>query len=150
MGIFHLMFNGGISGKNFHQTLFTADATVGVREPSPISTAPCDGTLIWLHCRSEAEPIIGYWSKTFIGWVAYHEPIPLIRHDVTGWEPIADQAEARAMPLVKVRQAGATTVVHGEGVASSSRAQLAVGRASRLLLGVAMKARTVPAVHLSS
>jgi hypothetical protein len=59
-----LLFNGGISGKNFHQTLFTADATVGVREPSPISTAPCDGTLIWLHCRSEAEPIIGYWSKT--------------------------------------------------------------------------------------
>jgi hypothetical protein len=66
-----------------------------------------------LWCRSEVEPVIGYWSRTFIGWVAYHEDIPLIRHDVTGWEPIADQAAARAVPLVKVRQAGATTVVLG-------------------------------------
>jgi hypothetical protein len=57
--------------------------------------------------------VTGYWSRTFIGWVAYHEPIPLIRHDVTGWEPIADQAAARAMPLEKVRQTGATTVVLG-------------------------------------
>jgi hypothetical protein len=57
--------------------------------------------------------VIGYWSKTFIGWVAYHESIPLIPHDVTAWEPIADQAAARAIPLVKVRQAGATTVVVG-------------------------------------
>ena len=37
----------------------------------------------------------------------------LIRHDVTGWEPIADQAAARAVPLEKVRRAGATTVVLG-------------------------------------
>jgi hypothetical protein len=81
--------------------------------PSPIATAPRDGTLIWLHCRSEPEPVVGYWSKTFIGWVAYHEAIPLIRHDVTGWEPIEDQAAARAIPLVKVRQAGATIVVVG-------------------------------------
>ena len=29
------------------------------------------------------------------------------------WEPIADQAAARAVPLEKVRQAGATTVVLG-------------------------------------
>ena len=36
--------------------------------------------------------MIGYWSRTFIGWVAYHEDIPLIRHDVTGWEPIEDQS----------------------------------------------------------
>jgi len=36
--------------------------------------------------------------------VAYHEDIPLVRHDVTGWEPIADQAAARAVPLEKVRQ----------------------------------------------
>jgi hypothetical protein len=54
-----------------------------------IATAPRDGTLIRFWCRSEAEPVIGDWSRTFIGWVAYHEPIPLIRHDVTGWEPIA-------------------------------------------------------------
>jgi hypothetical protein len=79
----------------------------------PVNTAPRDGTLIRLWCRSKAEPVTGYWSRTFIGWVAYHEPIPLIRHDVTGWEPIADQAAARAMPLEKVRQTGATTVVLG-------------------------------------
>src|ERR1700722_11305458 len=53
----------------------------------PISTAPRDGTLMQLWCRSEVVPIVGYWSKTFIGWVAYHEDVPLIRHDVTGWEP---------------------------------------------------------------
>ena len=57
--------------------------------------------------------MIGYCSRTFIGWMAYHESIPLIRHDVTGWEPIADQATARAVPLVKVRRGGATTVVLG-------------------------------------
>jgi hypothetical protein len=50
-----------------------------------ISTAPRDGTLIRFWCRSEAASVVGYWSKTFIGWVAYHEPIPLIRHNVTGW-----------------------------------------------------------------
>jgi hypothetical protein len=33
--------------------------------------------------------------------VAYHKSIPLIRHDVMSWEPIADQAAARAVPLVK-------------------------------------------------
>jgi hypothetical protein len=64
-------------------------------------------------CRSETAPIVGYWSRTFIGWVAYQEPIPLIRHDVTGWEPIADQTAARAAPLERVRRAGATTVVVG-------------------------------------
>ena len=60
------------------------------RSRRPINTAPRDGTLIRLWCRSEAEPVIGYWSRTFIGWVAYHEDIPVVRHDVTGWEPIAD------------------------------------------------------------
>ena len=45
--------------------------------------------------------------------MAYHKSIPLIRHDVMSWEPIADQAAARAVPLEKVRQAGATTVVLG-------------------------------------
>ena len=83
----------------------------------PISTAPRDGTLIRFWCRSEVEPIVGYWSRTFIGWVAYHESIPLIRHDLTGWEPIADQSAARAVALVKVRQTGATTVVIGEAKA---------------------------------
>jgi hypothetical protein len=48
--------------------------------PSQIGTAPRDSTLIWLHCRSEAELVISYWSKTFIGW-----------------EPITDQAVARAV-----------------------------------------------------
>jgi hypothetical protein len=28
-----------------------------------------------VRCRSEVEPVIGYWSRTFIGWVAYHEDI---------------------------------------------------------------------------
>ena len=35
--------------------------------------------MIRFWCRSEAEPVIGYWSKTFIRWVAYHEAVPLIR-----------------------------------------------------------------------
>jgi hypothetical protein len=43
------------------------------------------------------------WSKTFIGRVAYHEPVSLIRHDITGWEPIADQAAVIATPVAKVR-----------------------------------------------
>ena len=80
----------------------------------PINTAPRDGTLIRLWCSSEAEPVIGYWSRAFIGWVAYHEAIPLIRHDVAGWEPIVDQAAARAVPLEKPRRPAATTVVVGE------------------------------------
>jgi hypothetical protein len=61
----------------------------------PINTAPRDGTLIRLCCRSEAEPLVGYWSRSFIGWVAYHEAVPLIRHDVTGWEPIEDRPRRR-------------------------------------------------------
>lgn len=65
--------------------------------------------------------MIGYWSRTFIGCVTYHEDVPLIRHDVTGWEPIADQAAARAIPLEKVRQAGATTTVLGTVKAARTR-----------------------------
>ena len=61
--------------------------------------------------------MIGYWSRTF----AYHEDVPLIRHDVTGWEPIADQAAARAVPLVKARRGGATTVVLGTVAAPTGR-----------------------------
>jgi hypothetical protein len=98
----------------------------------PISTAPHTGTLIRFWCRSEVEPMIGYWSRTFIGCVTYHEDVPLIRHDVTGWEPIADQAAARAIPLEKVRQAGATTVVLGTAKAPRRpAASRAAGRGSR-------------------
>jgi hypothetical protein len=82
----------------------------------PINTAPRDGTLIRFWCRSEAVPIIGYWSRTFIGWVSYTEDVPLIRHDVTGWEPIADQATARGVPL-EPRRHTATTVVVGKAKA---------------------------------
>jgi hypothetical protein len=96
----------------------------------PISTAPREGTLIRFWCRSEVEPVIGYWSRTFIGWVAYHKPIPLIRHDVTGWEPIADQAAARAVPLEQVRRAGATTVVVGT-VKALRRPAAPTGRRAR-------------------
>jgi hypothetical protein len=39
-----------------------------------ISAAPRDGTLIRFWCRSEAAPVVGYWSRTFIGWVAYPSP----------------------------------------------------------------------------
>src|SRR3984957_9428724 len=74
-------------------------------------TTPRDSTLIRLWCRSEAEPVVGHWLKTFIGWVAYHEDVPLVRHDVTGGEPIADQAAARVVPLKKIRPAGATVVL---------------------------------------
>jgi hypothetical protein len=85
--------------------------------PRLIETAPRDATLIWLHCRSETEPVTGYWSRAFIGWVAYHEDVPLIRHDVTGWEPIADQAAARAVPFEKLRRPAATTIVVGQAKA---------------------------------
>jgi hypothetical protein len=52
-------------------------------------------------------------TGAFIGWVAYHEDVPLIRHD--GHRLGADRGpgQTRAIPLVKVRQAGATTVVIG-------------------------------------
>jgi hypothetical protein len=73
--------------------------------------------LTWLHCRSETEPGTGYWSKTFIGWVAYHEAFPLIRHDVTGWAPIEDQVAARAVPLEKPRRPGDPAIVVGEAKA---------------------------------
>jgi hypothetical protein len=96
----------------------------------PLNIAPRDGTLIRLWCRSQTEPVIGYWSKTFIGWVAYHEPIPLIRHDVTGWEPIADQAAAKAAPLETIRRAGATTVVLGT-VKAARRPAAPTGRRPR-------------------
>jgi hypothetical protein len=92
------------------------------RQRLPINAAARDGTLIRFWCRSEVEPVTGYWSRRFLGWVAYHEPIPLVRHDVTGWEPIADQAVAKAVPLEKVRQAGATTVVLGTVKAERSPA----------------------------
>ena len=74
--------------------------------------------------------MVGYRSKTFIGWCAYHDPIPLIRHDVTGWEPIADQAAARAVPLEQVRRAGATTVVVGT-VKAARRPAVPKGRRVR-------------------
>jgi hypothetical protein len=91
--------------------------------PLPIDTAPRDGTLIRLHCRSEPAPFTGYWSRAFIGWVSYTEDVPLIRHDVTGWEPIADQATARAVPLEKPRRHTATTVVVGEARAPRRQAR---------------------------
>jgi hypothetical protein len=65
----------------------------------------------------------GYWSRAFIGWVSYTEDVPLIRHDVTGWEPIADQATARAVPLEKPRRHTATTVVVGEARAPRRQAR---------------------------
>jgi hypothetical protein len=34
-------------------------------------------------------------SSSLIGWSADHEDVPLIRHDVTDWEPIESQAAAR-------------------------------------------------------
>jgi hypothetical protein len=89
----------------------------------PINAAPRDGTLIRFWCRSEAAPIIGYWSRAFIGWVSYTEDVPLIRHDVTGWEPIADQATARAVPIEKPRRHTATTVVVREARAPRRQAR---------------------------
>jgi hypothetical protein len=84
-------------------------------EPSPIAIAPHDGTLIRLRYRSEAEPLIGYWSRAFIGWVSYTEGVPLIRHDVTGWESIADQAAVIATPVTKARRRAPKPVVVGRG-----------------------------------
>ena len=95
---------------------------------SPISTAPHDGTLIRLHYRPEAAPVIGYWSRTFIGWVAYHEPIPLIRHDVTGWEPIVDQAAARAVPLEQGQAGGGVAKTPRRPAAPTDRRVVVVSR----------------------
>jgi hypothetical protein len=52
-------------------------------------------------------------TRTFTGWVAYHEPVPLIRHDVTGWEPIEDQAAVVVSPVAKVRRRSRKPVVVG-------------------------------------
>ena len=49
---------------------------MAVKQKPTTDTAPRDGTMIRFWCRSEAEPVIGYWSKTFIRWVA---AVPLIR-----------------------------------------------------------------------
>jgi hypothetical protein len=64
--------------------------------------------------------------------VSYTEDVPLIRHDVTGWEPITDQATARAVPIEKPRRRTATTVVIGE-----ARAPRPLRPASRRLSGAA-------------
>ena len=75
----------------------------------PISSAPRDGTAFGALQR----PRRSSGSRSFIGWWAYHEPVPLIRHDASGWEPIEDQAAARAEPIEKVRQPVAHAVVVG-------------------------------------
>jgi hypothetical protein len=62
--------------------------------------------LSWFWCRSEAEPIIG--------WVSSAEDVPLVRHDATGWESIADQVAAKAVPVEKPRRTAATTIVVGK------------------------------------
>jgi hypothetical protein len=85
--------------------------TFPMTKPSPIATAPRDGTLIRFWCRSKTEPIVGCWSRAFIGWVAYHESIPLIRRDVTEWELIEDQAAARTVPLEQLRRPPATVII---------------------------------------
>ena len=43
--------------------------------------------------------------------MSYTEDVPLIRHDVTGWSPIANQAEVIATPAVKVRRRAPKPVV---------------------------------------
>ena len=53
-----------------------------------------NGTLIRFWCRSEQEPTVGYWSRQLQGWVSYTEVVPLVRHDVLGWEPV-DEREVR-------------------------------------------------------
>jgi hypothetical protein len=40
----------------------------------PINTAPHDGTLIRFWCRSEGEPVIGYWSRSSAGWRTFSAP----------------------------------------------------------------------------
>ncbi len=106
--------------------------TFPMTKPSPIATAPRDGTLIRFWSRSEAEPIVGYWSTAFIGWVAYHESIPLIRHDVTECELIEDQAAARTVPLEKLRRPAATVIIVAKRNRHSVRpCHLAAGPASR-------------------
>ncbi len=47
--------------------------------------------------------------------------MPLIRHDVTGWEPIEDQTATRAIPLGKARRPGARSIVIGEAKAPPHR-----------------------------
>jgi hypothetical protein len=60
--------------------------------------------LIRAWFRSAANPLICYYSRRGFGWVAYSEPVPLLRHDVVDWEPV-DQIEARAIPLSRVKRA---------------------------------------------
>ena len=79
----------------------------------PIATAPRDGTLIRIWLRSEAEPLTGYWSRSAQGWCPWREIPPLVRHDVTHWEPVQDQAAARAEPQIRVRRPSRPIVVVG-------------------------------------
>jgi hypothetical protein len=87
-----------------------------------IDAAPRDGMLIRFWCRSKDDPVIGYWCRAFIGWVSYTEDVPLIRHDVTDWEPIEDQPAARAVPIEKPRRPGDPAIVMREAKAPLRRA----------------------------
>jgi hypothetical protein len=91
----------------------------------PIATAPRDGTLIRLWLRSEAEPLTGYWSGSAQGWCPWREIPPLVRHDVTHWEPVQDQAAARAEPQIRVRRPSRPIVVVGLPAARTAVPQVA-------------------------
>jgi hypothetical protein len=43
--------------------------------------------------RLEVEPLL---VEGLIGWVAHHEDVPLLRHDITSWEQIADHSRVAA------------------------------------------------------
>ena len=63
--------------------------------PRSIETAPRDGAQIWLHCRSGTELVTATGRRRSSVGSRTTRP----RHDVTGWEPIEDQAAARVVAL---------------------------------------------------
>jgi hypothetical protein len=89
---------------------------------------PC--ALIRFWCRSEAEPLVGYWGRgrSSVGGVPRGHPAD--PDDVTGWEPIADQAAARAVQLEQVRRAGATAMLVGT-MKAARRTAAPTGRRAR-------------------
>jgi hypothetical protein len=58
--------------------------------PDMLASAPRDGTLIRLWLREDGSDFVGYYSDKWLGWVSYHESVPLIRGDIRflRWEPV--------------------------------------------------------------
>jgi hypothetical protein len=113
-----------------------------LRPMQPIATAPRDGKLIRLWLRSETAPLTGYWSRSVQGWCPWREIPPLVLHNLTHWEPVQDQAAARAEPQIRLRRPCRPIVVVG-----LPAAQIAAPQPTMPLIVVARRPRPVAPVR---